>query len=75
MEHKSDGDTHCNWCAPYSHQRIATKTGGHGNQMRSGDYPNYSIIKIGQNTEKSPGDMRRLSIIQIPVEKPQLTLN
>ncbi len=26
------------------------------------DHPNYSIIKIGQNTEKSPGDLRRLDV-------------
>ena len=28
-------------------------------EMRtSGDHPNYSIIKFGQNTEKSPGDIQ-----------------
>ena len=27
---------------------------------RRGDHPNNSIIKNGQNTEKSPGDLRRL---------------
>ena len=26
----------------------------------SGDHPTYSIVEIGQNTEKSPGDLRRL---------------
>ena len=26
----------------------------------NGDHPNYSIIKIGQNTKGSPGDLRRL---------------
>ena len=31
-----------------------------------GDYPNYCIIKIGQNTEKSPGDFKRLAITQTP---------
>ena len=30
------------------------------------DYPNYSIIKIGKNTEKSPGDLRGLAVTQIP---------
>ena len=40
-------------------QRIDKGTGGIGNKNMSGDHPNYSIIKIGQNTEKSPGDMRR----------------
>ena len=27
-----------------------------------------SIIKIGQNTEKSPGYLRRLAVTQIPME-------
>ena len=31
-----------------------------------------SIIKIGQNTGKSPGDMRKLAITQIPVKNYQL---
>ena len=30
---------------------------GLGNQRTSGDHPNYSIIEISQNTEKSPGDL------------------
>ena len=25
MEHDSDGDSNCNWCAWYSHQRIDNK--------------------------------------------------
>ena len=28
---------------------------------------NYCIIEIGQNTEKSPGDLRRLAVTQTPV--------
>ena len=28
----------------------------------SGDHPNYHIIENGQKTEKSPGDLRRLTI-------------
>ena len=40
----------------------------------SGDHPNYIIIKIGQNTAKSPGDLRRLAVTQIPVEGHQLML-
>ena len=27
-----------------------------------GDHPNYSIIENGQNTEKSPGHLRRLAV-------------
>ena len=40
----------------------------------SGDHPNYCIIEIGQNTEKSPEDLRRLAVIQTPVKDHQLTL-
>ena len=29
---------------------------GFGNMRKNGDYTKYSIIKIGQNIEKSPGD-------------------
>ena len=29
-----------------------------------GDCPNYSIVEIGQNTERSPGDLRRLAITE-----------
>ena len=35
---------------------------------------NFSIIKIGQNTKKNPGDLRRLAVTQTPVEDHQLTL-
>ena len=34
----------------------------------SWDHSNYSIVEIGQNTEKSPGDSKRLAVTQIPVE-------
>ena len=40
----------------------------------SGDYPNYSIVENVQNTEKSPGDLRRLAVTQTPVKDHQLTL-
>ena len=33
-----------------------TDTGGYGNKRTSGDHSDYSITKIGQNTENSPGD-------------------
>ena len=46
MERESDGNTNCNWCARYSHQRIGTGTGRLGDKRMSGDHPNYRIIKI-----------------------------
>ena len=37
----------------------------------SRDHPNYSIIEISQNTEKSPGDLRRLVVTQTPAKDQQ----
>ena len=37
-----------------------------------GNHPNYNIIENGQNTEKSPGDLRRLAVTQSPVKDHQL---
>ena len=52
--------------APGSHQRIDTGTGGIGYKRTSENIPNYCIIKIGQNTEKNPGNLRRLAVTQTP---------
>ena len=38
------------------------------NKRTTGDYPNYSIVEIGKNTDKSPVDLRRLADTQTPVE-------
>ena len=35
---------------------------------------NYSIIENGQNTQKSPGDLRRLALAKTPGKNHQLTL-
>ena len=40
----------------------------------SGNHPNYGTIENGQNTEKSPGDLRRLAVTQSPVKDHQLKL-
>ena len=74
MEHGSDHNTICNWCSWYSHQMIGTRTGGLGNNGTGGDCPKYSIVEIGQNTEKSPGSFKRLAATQTLVENHQLKL-
>ena len=51
-----------------------TGTGIVGNKKTNVEHPNYSIIGIGQNTKKSPGNLRRLAVTQNPMEKHQLTL-
>ena len=74
MKYESDSGTNFNWCAQYSPKMLNTRTGGLGNKRTNGDHPNYSIVEIGRNTEKSRGDLRRLAVIQIPVRNHQETL-
>ena len=67
MEHEGDGDTNHNWCTWNNLQRLSKRMRGVGNQRMSRDHPNYSIVEVGQKTEKSSGDLRRLAVIQIPL--------
>ena len=55
-------------------KRISKETGGLGNKRTIRDHPDTSTIKISQNTEKSPGDLRRLAVTQPPVRNHQLML-
>ena len=71
MKDESDGDSKSDWCAWYNHWRMDKETGGLGNLRTSGEYLDDSIIKMGQNTEKNPGDLRRLAVTQTPVEDHQ----
>ena len=45
-----------------------------GRRRTTGDYPNYNITENNQNTEKSPGDLRRFAVTQTPVRDHQLKL-
>ena len=38
---------------------VSQRLGNTGNQRKNQDHPNYSTVKISQNTEKSPGDKRK----------------
>ena len=49
-------------------------SGGLGNKRMSGDHTNYCIIELGQNTEKSLGDLRKLAVTKSLVKDYQLTL-
>ena len=62
VENESEGHAICNWCFWYSYRRIVTRTGGLQNKRSSGNHPNYSIIEIGKNTEKSSGDLKRYAV-------------
>ena len=74
MEYKCDNYTNRDWCFWYRHQRIIKGTVELGDRWTSGDFPNYNIIENGKNTEKSPGDLKRLAITQTPVKDHQLKL-
>ena len=67
MEHEGDGDTNGNWWTRNDPLRLG-KGAGVRNRRTSRDHPNYSIAKVGQNTEKSPGDLRRPVVTQTPVK-------
>ena len=71
MKDESDNFTNPDWCSWYTHQSIGTGTGGLGNNWTSVDHQNYCIIEIGQNTEKSRGDLKRLAVTQTPVKDSQ----
>ena len=73
MEDEGDGNTNCNWCARNNPQRIGTETERLGNKRRSQGNLECSI-KISQDTEKSPGDLRRLAVTEIPVVNHPLSL-
>ena len=58
VEHESDGNTisyRSTWNGP---QRLRKVTERVGNWKTNREYLNYRVAEIGQNTEKSPGDLR-----------------
>ena len=73
MEHEVHGDASCDWCTWNNVYRVGKGTGRLENE-RSGNHLDYIIIKIAENTDKSPGDLRRLAVAQTPVRNHYLTL-
>ena len=53
---------------------IIKRPGRLGSWLSGRDYPNDSIAEYDQNTEKSPGDLKRLAVTQTPVKNHQLIL-
>ena len=74
MGNEGDDDTSHGWCTWNNPLRIVKGTGRLRNKKTSKDYQDFCFFKIGQNTEKSPGDLRGLAVIQSPVRNYQLTL-
>ena len=64
MKHEGDGYVNCNWCTWNNPQKIDNRIRRLKNQKTKRDYQDYCISKIRQNTEKNPGDLRRLALTQ-----------
>ena len=72
IEHKGNVDTNCGWSTCNNPQSIGKGTGRLRNKRINGDHPDYSIIKIDQNTERSPENLGIFAVTQTSVED-QLT--
>ena len=72
VEYESDGDTYTNQHAWNSSQWVGKRKRIVVKRRANRNHPNHSIIKIGQNTEKSPGDLRGLAVSQNPVKDQSL---
>ena len=64
----------CGLCARIGPEKLDKGTERAGNLGTCQRNPDYTITKIGQNTEKSPKDLRRLIVTQTPVRNHQLSV-
>ena len=72
-EHPGEVDINCSWCTGNSLKKIGNGIGTVGNCRKNRDHSDQNILEIGQNTEKSPGDQRRIAVTQTSVKDHQLT--
>ena len=73
VEDECDGNSNCNWPDRNGFQKLRKRTGRVGNHRTNRDHQDNGIVEIGQNTEKSPGDLRRIAFTQTPAKDHQLT--
>ena len=66
MEYAYDGDISCNWSTWNSPHWIEK---GIGTVGKNRDHSEYNIVEIDQNSEKNPGDPKRLAVTQNPVKE------
>ena len=67
MEHETDVDSDCNRCTWNKRLGISKETERLWNKRTNGYHRGNCFIKIDQNTEKSPGNLRRLAVTQTQV--------
>ena len=73
-EHESDCDMNHSWYvrnSPPKHEKVNIWT---GYLRKNGNYSNHSMTKIGLDTKKSPGDIRKLVVTRPQLVKHRLTL-
>ena len=73
-EHEDDDDTNYNWGAWQGPKGLGSGATRVWIWKKNRDPPNYNIIEIVQNTEKSSEDLRRRVVTQTLVKDHQLTL-
>ena len=66
VEHEVDSDMNCSGCSWNDQQRLEKENGKIRSQRKNRNHPDLSIVKIGWNSEKSLGDLRRLTVTQTP---------
>ena len=69
-EYESNSDTNCNWWTWNAPERLSEGAVRDGNRWAIRNHPGNRIVDIGQNTDKSPIDSRRLAVNQTPNERP-----
>ena len=72
--HKINGNTKWYWYSSNGVQGFREGARGIENQWKSRDHPKYCIADIGQNIQMSPGDLRKLTVIQFSVKDNQQRL-
>ena len=68
MEHEVDGGTNNCWCTRNYPKRVGKKIEEIENKSRY--HLDDSIAKIDSNDQKTPGDLRRLAVIQTCIKRP-----
>ena len=68
MEREGDGHTNSNWFVCSGHQKSLKKDWRKWKFKKNPVNTDRSAVKIGQNTHKSPGDLRRVTGTQTGVK-------